>query len=309
MAWHLDTRTLRMLIAVAEAPTAAQAAARLAVSPSALSHQMRKAEATLRVALFDRRGRGIHLTAVGEQLCASARAIVGALEEAEGILERSRRGDRPTIRLGGGAYPVQRLLTGCLAAGRLSLRDLAQVDVVSRTRAFPPAQAVAEGELDLALVCARVTHRSLAALPAFGDDLVAVVPADHPLARARWLDRRGFAAETYVSYSRIREEGLEDDLLFRPTGGAPARFLLAETVEAILDLVEAGLGFSVLSRWSVPGDRPGLAAIPLGEGGARVEWSVAHRRAERDGEVLALARRIAEALAGGLAGGLADPPG
>ncbi len=297
LAWHLDTRILRMLVAVAEAPSAAHAAARLNISPSALSHQMRKAEADLRIALFDRRGHRAHLTPVGEQLYASAGKILAGLEEAESLLERCRRGDRAAVRLGGGAYPVQRLLIGQLPPG-----DLAQLNLVARTRASPLAQAVIEGELDLVLVGSRVTQRGLSTVRLFEDELVAVVPAGHYLAEASCLRGQAYGGETYVSYSRVIEEGLEDELLFRPTRTAPARFLLAESVEAILDMVAAGLGFSILSRWSIPEALPGLRAIPLVEGGAWIQWSLVHRDSERDLDVLALRDRISEALQSGLGG-------
>lgn len=293
MSWHLDTRTLRMLVAVAETPSAARAAARLNVTPSALSHQMRKAEADLRVALFERRGVRTHLTVAGEQLLARARGIVAQIDEAEALLERTRRGDRPSVRLGGGAYPVQRLLIG-----RLGAEAIGQLALVARTRAFPPAQGVAEGEIDLAIAPSRDLPRGVSRLPLFEDELVAVVPVDHPLARAPSLAQGSYARETYVSYSRVVEEGLEDDRLFRPTRVAPARFLLAESVEAILDLVAAGHGFSVLSAWGVPRGREGLATIPLLPGGARTGWWLLHREAERDAEVLALRDRVVAALGG-----------
>ena len=84
MSWHLNTRMLRMLIAVADSPTAAQAASELNITPSALSHQMKQAEASLRVKLFERRSGRAKLTRVGEQVLASVRVIVAELDAAEG---------------------------------------------------------------------------------------------------------------------------------------------------------------------------------------------------------------------------------
>jgi LysR family transcriptional regulator for metE and metH len=290
LAWQLDSRILRMLLAVAEAPNAAQAAQRLHITPSALSHQMRKAEADLRVTLFDRRGHRIQLTPLGQQLAASARLIVGELEEAERVLERTRRADRPAIRLGGSPYPVQRLLLP-----RLDPADLSRLDLVERTRSYPLDLAVAAGEVDLALWPSRSVQRGIRAVPLFEDELVAVVAAGHPLAAVPSLAQEEFERQTYVSYSLIVEQGLEDDLLFRPSRRAPGRFQLAETVQAMLDLVRAGLGFTILSRWAVP-EEPGLVALPLVEGGARIGWSLLHREAERDPDVLALCERVADAL-------------
>jgi LysR family transcriptional regulator for metE and metH len=152
---------------------------------------------------------------------------------------------------------------------------------------------VAEGEIDLALVPSRASHRGVVAERLFEDDLVAVVPEGHPLASAPSLDRASYAAHPYVTYSRVVEEGLEDETVFRPARLGPARVALAESVEAILDLVEAGGGFSILSRWSL---RPGLAAIPLTTAGTRARWSLLRRAAERDAEVLSLAARVVRAL-------------
>jgi LysR family transcriptional regulator, regulator for metE and metH len=287
LAWHLDTRTLRMLIAVAETASAVQAAARLNISASALSHQMKKAEADLRVTLFDRRGARIRLSATGEQLCVASRRIVSELEVAEDILERTRRGASGAVRVGGGPYPVHRLLIG-----KLSPHELCQINVMSRIKTFPLGRAVLEGELDLAFVGAGVAERGLVVTPLFRDDLVAVVARTHPLADMPCLAGQDYASHVYISYSRVVEDGLEDALLFRPTHAAPRHFMQAETTEAILDLVEAGLGFGILSRWSIPASRSALRIIPLLAGGASVVWSMIRRESERDANVIALEHRV-----------------
>jgi LysR family transcriptional regulator for metE and metH len=279
-----------MLLAVAEASNAARAAQRLHITPSALSHQMRKAEADLRVTLFDRGGNRIQLTPLGQQLAASARLILAELEEAERVLERTRRADRPAIRLGGSPYPVQRLLLR-----GLDPEDMARVDVVERTKSYPLDRAVAAGEIDMALSPSRSSLRGIRAFPLFEDELVALVAAGHPLSAADTLFGAEFERHGYVSYSLIVEQGLEDDLLFRPSRRAPGRFQLAESVEAMLDLVRAGLGFTILSRWAVPAE-PGLVILPLNDEGARIRWSLLRREAERDPDVLAFCDRLVDRL-------------
>ena len=280
-----------MIVAVAEAPTAAQAATLLNLTPSALSHQMKKAEAALRVQLFERRGPRLQLTTAGRQVHAAGRVILAQLAETEEILERTRHGNRPAVRLGGGAYPVQRLLIP-----RLAIDDLSQVDFVTRTRHLPLVEALAEGEIDLALVCARVARPGISHDPLFSDDLVAVMHPRHPLAAATTLAAGAFQNATYVSYSRIVEDGLEDALLFRPMRRGPAHFVLAETVETMLDLVGAGVGFSILSRWALPAALTGLAVRPLTEAGARVTWSVVWRTHEKSAATLSLCERLRAAL-------------
>jgi DNA-binding transcriptional LysR family regulator len=148
------------------------------------------------------------------------------------------------------------------------------LDFISRTETFPPVRALVEGELDVALVCSKITQRGLTVVALFEDELVAVLPQGHRLSEQVHVEARDLSQETYVSYSRIVEHGLEDDLLFRPGRIAPARFIQADSVEAILDHVEAGLGFSILSRWAAQGgSRPMVALRSITEGGLRVAWS------------------------------------
>jgi LysR family transcriptional regulator for metE and metH len=279
MAWHLDTRMLRMIIAVAEAPSSTAAAARLNITPSALSHQIRNAEAALRVTLFERAGRRLSLTPLGEQLLASARTIIGELERAEGTLERSRRAEKPSVRVGGGAYPVHRWFLPRLTQidGEWPIIDFAN------GKTYPLSRAVALGELDIAFAAGEQHERGVAALPLFQDDLVAVFASSHDLARHVFIEARDLASETYVTYSRVVEHGLEDDLLFKPARLAPAEIREASSVEAILDILSTGLGFSILSAWAVR-TSPRVSSLitrPLTADGLKVGWSALIRTLER----------------------------
>ncbi|MEZ5777163.1 MAG: LysR family transcriptional regulator [Paracoccaceae bacterium] len=185
MAWHITARMLRTIVAVADAPSMTAAAAQLNVTPSALSHQVRDAEAAARVALFNRTKRRLTLTPLGQQLLASARIILEELDRAEEVLERSRKGEQPVIRLGGGAYPIHRWFL----TRRRVLPD-AHVDYISRTSNFPLARAVAQGELDIAFAPGETHERGVSALPLFDDDLVAVVSAKHAFGAVPYLEAR-----------------------------------------------------------------------------------------------------------------------
>lgn len=283
MAWHISARILRTIVAVADTPSMTAAAARLNVTPSALSHQVRDAEAASQVALFNRTKRRLTLTPLGQQLLASARIILEELDRAEEVLERSRKGEQPVIRLGGGAYPIHRWF---LAQGRAM--PATHVDYISRTGNFPLARAVAQGEIDIAFAPGETHERGITALPLFDDELVAVVSTRHPLRALPHVEARDLRDETYITYSRVLEYGLEDDLLFRPARHAPPRVIEASSVDTILDLVASGLGFSILSHWALAMSplRSRLVALPLTSGGLRVRWSALTRVSDSRGATL-----------------------
>ena len=78
---NLDITTLRSFVAVADSGGVTRAAGFLHLTQSAVSMQLKRLEELLGLELFDRSGRGITLTASGEQLLAYARRMVALNDE------------------------------------------------------------------------------------------------------------------------------------------------------------------------------------------------------------------------------------
>lgn len=83
---NLDVTTLRSFVAVADSGGVTRAAGFLHLTQSAVSMQLKRLEELLGVALFDRSGRTIALTASGEQLLTYARRMVALNDEVVGRL-------------------------------------------------------------------------------------------------------------------------------------------------------------------------------------------------------------------------------
>ena len=87
-----DWGSLAAFAVVAEERSFTRAAARLGVSPSALSHTMRRLEERLRIKLLARSTRSVSTTEAGERLLARLRPAIeeisGAVEELGRLLER-----------------------------------------------------------------------------------------------------------------------------------------------------------------------------------------------------------------------------
>lgn len=82
MPRNLDLTALRSFAAVAELGGVTRAATLLHLTQSAVSMQIKRLEAALGRALFDRTGRGVVLTANGEQLLGYARKLLALNDEA-----------------------------------------------------------------------------------------------------------------------------------------------------------------------------------------------------------------------------------
>src|SRR6476646_3203651 len=92
----MDLRRLRTFVAVTELGTVSKAALRLRISQSALSRQISDLERELRVRLFDRVGRRLVPTAIGEELLEDCR---GVLAQVRSLGERAEllRGVDPRL--------------------------------------------------------------------------------------------------------------------------------------------------------------------------------------------------------------------
>ncbi|MEM9250225.1 MAG: LysR family transcriptional regulator [Pseudomonadota bacterium] len=84
MRRNLDMTALRSFVAVAQTGGVTRAASGLNLTQSAVSMQMKRLEESLGLALFDRSGRGVSLTAEGDQLLSYARRILALNDEVVG---------------------------------------------------------------------------------------------------------------------------------------------------------------------------------------------------------------------------------
>jgi LysR family nitrogen assimilation transcriptional regulator len=107
----MDLRRLRTFVAVAELGTVSKAALRLRISQSALSRQIGDLEQEFGFKLFDRIGRRLVLTAVGEHLLGDCRGVlahVGSLGERIDLL---RRGDRGVLKVAAPPHTIESVLS------------------------------------------------------------------------------------------------------------------------------------------------------------------------------------------------------
>ena len=83
---NLDLTSLRSFVAVADTGGVTRAAGLLHLTQSAVSMQLKRLEESLDVSLLDRTGRGVALTAEGQQLLGFARRMLALNDEAIGRL-------------------------------------------------------------------------------------------------------------------------------------------------------------------------------------------------------------------------------
>jgi LysR family transcriptional regulator for metE and metH len=271
----IEVRDLRLLSAIAEQGTLTRAGNVLFLTQSALSRQLADLEKRLGVALFQRHGRRMVLTPAGERLLESGREILGAVARAEQEAREAAGSAQAVLRFATECYTCYHWLPSTLIEYRKRFPLVEPRIVAAATRR--PIQALLKGQLDVAVVSARVRDRRLDVTPLFADEFVAVVSAEHPWVGRDFVTAADFAAQDVLLYNLARTESTLFKEVLDPAGVTPRRVVRVELTEAILELARAGLGVAMLARWAVaPYVKSGeLAAISITRGGLHRQWSAA----------------------------------
>jgi len=107
----MDLRRLRTFVAVAELGTVSKAAVRLRIGQPALSRQIGNLQQELGLRLFDHVGRGLVLTAEGEQLLADCRRVLTDFDVVRERAEILRRGDGGVLKVAAPPHTIESVLS------------------------------------------------------------------------------------------------------------------------------------------------------------------------------------------------------
>ncbi|MDQ0509257.1 LysR substrate-binding domain-containing protein [Ancylobacter amanitiformis] len=176
--------SLRAFEAAARLESFKLAAAELGVTPTAVSHQIRRLEADLGLALFVRQTRKVALTPQGQALLVPMRAAFDSMAGAIDELIGEARPRRQVATLSATAAFAARLLVPRVAGFRARHPDW---DL--RLHASDEPVDVSAGEADVAIRYGRGSYPGLAALPLIADGFAPVCAAGLPLRRPEDLAR------------------------------------------------------------------------------------------------------------------------
>jgi len=272
----LQVSHLRTLQAIARHGSFSRAAQALNVTQPAVSMQVRHLERALGTPLLERVGKRAYPTRAGEVLLAHADRALRELEAGVERVQELRGVVAGRVRLGTSASISIYLLPPALRRFRARYPETEVVIVTGNAAEI--TRAVVANELDVGIVSLPVRDRELAVTPFFRDQLVAIAPRE---SRGAPRLRRGGVGGRLGAPHEIDATTLSQHPLilfeagatlrrvidgwFHRAGVAPRSPMELGNTEAIKKLVEAGLGLSVTSWFSVEAEvrQRVLAAIRL----------------------------------------------
>lgn len=251
-------RQLELLVALPGASSIAAAGARIGMSASATSHALRALESGLGCEVVDRMAAGVVLTHAGELALAHARDVFASLQQVKSVAAASAGVQTGLLRIGSiGPSTSLRLLPPLLEKFR---RRYPGVEVHVTERADQDIeQDLVERKVEIGVV--RLPQPTLDTVALATDELMAILPQNHPLARNATVSVRELA-----EYPLILTQAGSQDMVMKMFERAGVRPKVAHEllqVVSILEFVAHGNGVSVLASLTVPQPRPGLAFRPI----------------------------------------------
>ena len=276
----LELRHLRTLAALRDTGSLVEAAERVFLTQSALSHQLKDLEDRLGCPLFLRKTRPVRFTSAGMRMLRLADEVLPLMHGAERDLERLSGGQSGRLFMAIECHSCFEWLLPAINRYREGWPDV-ELDISSGFN-FAPLPALARGDLDLVVTSDPLRDLPITYLPLFSYEAQLAVSPRHALAGREWVVPEDLRGEVLITYpvERARLDVFRQFL--DPAGVEPARLRTAELTAMMIQLVASGRGVACLPNWALHEylSKDYVVARSLGEEGV---WPTLYA-AVREGE-------------------------
>jgi LysR family transcriptional regulator, low CO2-responsive transcriptional regulator len=274
----IDSRQLRAFVSLARHSSFTVAAKELCLTQSAVSHSMRALEEDLGCRLFDRMGKKILLTLAGEQLLPHAEEILKRMEKARAGVTKLSQWGSSRLRVCASTTACQYILPDVIRDFQKTFPKVQlNIEPGDTTEAV---DLLDQRSIDCAICLEPNREERFEFRPLFSDELLFLVGAEHPWARQGRVERNEIPDQNYVLYNKGTYTFELIEKYFRDEHIALNTVIELRSMEAIKELVKAGIGISILAPWVAEKEiaERSLSAFPLGKRKLKRQWGVLHWR-------------------------------
>ena len=273
-------RQLRLFLALADLGSVSAAARATHVTQPTASMQLRELADAVGLPLHEVIGKKVYLTAAGEALASTARAMVGEwslFEQQVAAMKGLHQGRLRVAVVSTAKYFVPRWLGAFCTAYpevEIALEILNRDGVVQRLR---------RNQDDISIMSIPPKDLDIEQREFLPNPLVVVAPSGHPLAGRRAIPLAELAGERFI----LREPGsgtrMAAEAHFRAHAYTPQVRLALGSNEAIKQAVAGGMGLSVLSRHALAPEPAGegLCLLDVEDFPIHASWYIVHLRGKQ----------------------------
>lgn len=258
----MDLAQLEVFLAVAREGKFSRAAEKLFRTQSAVSQTIRKLEDEVGEPLFDRSSREGVMTDAGRVLFEYSDKLLNLRNDAQAALGELKELQRGKLAIEANEFTALYLLP--VLAEYRRRHPMVKITVDRGLGSNIPDE-VRRHKAELGVITYEPEESDLASVVVYLDELVFVVPPQHPLATAGTVDIRQLGAESFVAHivsSPYRDKVIQ---AFRRKKTPLHMDVELPTMQAIKEFVALGNGCAMLPELSIEGElaRGELVKVPV----------------------------------------------
>lgn len=242
----MELRHLLYFSTVAEELHFTKAAAKLFISQPPLSRQIKELEEELGVQLFTRSNKQVTLTDAGKYFKKQVDAVFSQLEESKHVVRQIHLSISGELKIGYISSVYQSHLAEVLKAMRAEFphvkTSLYEVPTVTQIKELE------QGKLDVGILRAPVLSENLIVKTLFFDPFVVVIPVSNQTFNTNYELANLLRKSPFIFFNKEFAPQYHDKLIeiCQRMGFIPDITHEVNNIHSILQLVEAGLGVSIL---------------------------------------------------------------
>lgn len=240
----LELRELQNFVAVAERLNVTSAAKAVHLSQPALSRQIQALEKKLGVALFERVGKRLILTAEGDDLLKHASLL---LDQAQVLINRAydlEQGHAGLLRVGASPQTIAWLLSPVMAEFNYQHPNVELIFSEGHNEAL--VELVENGGVHIAVASPAQNH-NLVGTPLFQAGLFAFLPPDDPRGRKKSLNIEQLSEDRFLVLRRGFLTRQMFDQACVDASVRPRILLESDSTHTLISLARDGHGIAILS--------------------------------------------------------------
>ncbi|EPJ44546.1 MAG: transcriptional regulator MetR [Osedax symbiont Rs1] len=282
----IEFRHLKTLTALRDSGSLVEAAERIHLTQSALSHQIKDLEDRLNCSLFIRKTKPISFTAAGRRILALADSILPMIKNTEREIVRLACGEAGRLNISIDCHSCFEWLMPTIDCFRKNWPEI-EMDLANGFT-FAPIPALAKGDIDLVITSDPVPRTGIFYIPLFSYESLIAMSDNHPLANKKFIEPADFTTETLITYP-VNQDRLDIFTRFLdPAGIQPKEVRTADLTLMMVQLVASGRGLAALPNWAIDDylKKGYITGLPIGERGQWCTLYAAIRDEQKNAEFM-----------------------
>ncbi len=245
----MEIKNFKLIKTIAEEGSLANSTAKLFLTQSALSHQLKELELQLGFKVFFRSRNKWTLTEEGEELYRVGNSVIEYIEKGLDNIKQIQTKSTGSIKVSTECYSFYHGFPNFIQKmGRLYPEI--NIELILESTHHPIEKLQAK-EIDTAIVTTKPTDKNLLALRFFEDEIFAIMHKENPVGDKKYISADEFCNQHLIIHSYPLETVSIHQQFLKPNKVSPLKISAVPLTQVALEMIDANLGITCMPKWAL----------------------------------------------------------